>query len=1014
MAKVTYKNLYQLVVNEIQKRQKFLKTDKYSDQLNRTSVAPLGSVYPSALSDVTTAELVTAVQNLLRESLSAKIITGLDVKATDPISDSVIITAGKGVVAGNIYELDDDTTIKIPFDNTTSVFYVNLYLDRILIDKNKHSDKLTIAKIVVPKPGVTNRVKNNKDDDYEWDAYIVNFRTLELYVDANNKLEEDSLEILRDNISPILADNLIGNIRLNEDLKIINTAGTLELNSDSLKLYDENDNLLAKFNEKGVYFYNTTGVELARFTNIDARIGNILITKNSIQSENFVSGVSGFKISDTGDVEFDDATIRGTIYATSGLIGGFNIASNKLYGGTIQTSENVAAGENGVIMDSSGLRGYSSTLGLVFNLPTDGSAPTFSSGIIEKTTFEVQTNAVIRTSETVGDGSSNSAGILINNTGLYGCEANQTLNEANLKALTDGTIKLKGEIISTQGQIGSVTITENSLSGGLIEGVTLIAQTIETSSTTPRVRIDEDGIAYELTTNTGKYGNFQYGDGTLYGAGASAFLFNSNYPPFSVVSELDLADIRLFNRTSDPGSGTGPHEVGDLIVVDGVLKICTVAGSPGTFAPVGSAASLDDLTDVNISSPSDGEVLTYNSTSGKWENQTSSSASGEAVIKQISQTSHGFSVGDVLRYDSSASSYVKAQANSTANAEVVGIVSQVVDSDNFKLLTHGYISGLSGLTAGTVYFLSDNTAGLLTDTEPTSEGSITKPLLVAISSTEGIFINYRGVEITDSTSFYGSFTDSDLSSGVLTITHNLGHTYCSVTIIDNNNKVITPDDITYVDENSLEVDLSSFGTLTGTWRYVVLDVGAANTSTPKKIQDTDGDTLLDTEESADKDEIVGKVAGVEALRIYSSGILDLPKQSGCRIERTTDQTLTQGSWNKIEFNSEDWDAQNEYDNSTNYRWTATKSGKYFVIVCLYFADHSAGDRFYISIKKNGSEYDRFYIIAPTTEPISGLSVSKILVNANDYIEIHVYPYNHNVRLAGGTPHSCRLIISKTN
>ena len=35
----------------------------------------------------------------------------------------------------------------------------------------------------------------------------------------------------------------------------------------------------------------------------------------------------------------------------------------------------------------------------------------------------------------------------------------------------------------------------------------------------------------------------------------------------------------------------------------------------------GSGASLDELDDVNITTPTDGQILKYNSTSQKWENK---------------------------------------------------------------------------------------------------------------------------------------------------------------------------------------------------------------------------------------------------------------------------------------------------------------------------------------------------------------------------------------------------------
>jgi hypothetical protein len=67
-----------------------------------------------------------------------------------------------------------------------------------------------------------------------------------------------------------------------------------------------------------------------------------------------------------------------------------------------------------------------------------------------------------------------------------------------------------------------------------------------------------------------------------------------------------------------------------------------------------------------------------------------------------------------------------------------------------------------------------------------------------------------------------TFTNASLSAGKLTITHNKGLSapYCIiVAIFDNNNKQIIPDEITGA-TNSVEVNLTSFGTLSGTWGYI--------------------------------------------------------------------------------------------------------------------------------------------------------------------------------------------------
>jgi hypothetical protein len=125
----------------------------------------------------------------------------------------------------------------------------------------------------------------------------------------------------------------------------------------------------------------------------------------------------------------------------------------------------------------------------------------------------------------------------------------------------------------------------------------------------------------------------------------------------------------------------------------------------------------------------------------------SSTAAGTDITKVESQSSHGFAVGDLV-YDN-AGTWTKAQADDPTTADVIGIVT-AVDTDDFDLTTAGYVSGLTGLTANSAYFLSDATAGLLTATEPTATGSVSKPVFSATSTTTGYFINYRGMTIASS------------------------------------------------------------------------------------------------------------------------------------------------------------------------------------------------------------------------------------------------------------------------
>ena len=67
----------------------------------------------------------------------------------------------------------------------------------------------------------------------------------------------------------------------------------------------------------------------------------------------------------------------------------------------------------------------------------------------------------------------------------------------------------------------------------------------------------------------------------------------------------------------------------------------------------------------------------------------------------------------------------------------------------------------------------------------------------------------------------GTFVDGDLSTGILTITHSEGLTTPftkHITVADNSQKVILPDDVTFATD-TIVVDLTSYGTLSGTWGY---------------------------------------------------------------------------------------------------------------------------------------------------------------------------------------------------
>ena len=126
-----------------------------------------------------------------------------------------------------------------------------------------------------------------------------------------------------------------------------------------------------------------------------------------------------------------------------------------------------------------------------------------------------------------------------------------------------------------------------------------------------------------------------------------------------------------------------------------------------------------------------------------YDGTTWSGIGGGGTTDRVTQATHGFVVGDVLYLN--GATYTKARADAANTAEVVGMVSRVIDANTFEITLSGEVSGLTGLTAGEVYFLSPITAGATTTTEPSVVGQVSLPVGIASSTTTMYVQPKRGV-----------------------------------------------------------------------------------------------------------------------------------------------------------------------------------------------------------------------------------------------------------------------------
>ena len=193
-----------------------------------------------------------------------------------------------------------------------------------------------------------------------------------------------------------------------------------------------------------------------------------------------------------------------------------------------------------------------------------------------------------------------------------------------------------------------------------------------------------------------------------------------------------------------------------LIAVDGVIQEAgtayTISGSNIVFgaAPQADATfwgvelgDVGGLADRAVTQAAD-DNTTKVATTAYVQTELSGISSSSSTIS-VTQSSHGLAVGDVVRPNGN-NTYTKSLATTPANAEVIGVVT-VVSGNDYTITINGEISvaaAVNDVAAGTVLFLSKDTAGELTATEPSATDEISKPVaIVTQQNAKMILVPFR-------------------------------------------------------------------------------------------------------------------------------------------------------------------------------------------------------------------------------------------------------------------------------
>ncbi len=352
---------------------------------------------------------------------------------------------------------------------------------------------------------------------------------------------------------------------------------------------------------------------------------------NNIQSDNFVTGSAGWRIErNTGSVEFQDATIRGTLNASDITAG--TMSANYISGGTIDASNvtvtnlnasNISTGT----LSADRIAANSLAIGKISGGTYGNSDITFSSGSDLKS----------------GNYSAGSAGWQIEGGG-----------DAEFNDVT-----VRGTIYATNGEIGGLDIVNN---------ITL--------NTGGVIRSDASGQRVEITSSSDDRVTFYSGLGAESTAGFIQSL-GATYPQLAVWGPRETSDsggvIYIMSKsntnTIEIKSFEKPIKVQTTeaeVFIDGQGGGVRINGDTSDFTSTHCVTHLDGQSKFATGSASDPSI-TFNGDDGTGvynpsSNNVGISAGGTNVatflIESTDNATIQFDATDQMRYDRSANTFL--------------------------------------------------------------------------------------------------------------------------------------------------------------------------------------------------------------------------------------------------------------------------------------------------------------------------------------------------------------------
>jgi len=159
-------------------------------------------------------------------------------------------------------------------------------------------------------------------------------------------------------------------------------------------------------------------------------------------------------------------------------------------------------------------------------------------------------------------------------------------------------------------------------------------------------------------------------------------------------------------------------------------------------------------------------------------------------------------------------------------------------------------------------------------------------------------------------------------------------------------------------------------------------------------------------------------ASITTFRIQTlqdaDGTVALTLPYGAKAYRNTSvQSIPNNTTTKIQLNAEDWDLSNEFDPTTNYRYTATTAGYYMITCAVKWNSATSGQYFQIEVQKNASTGPLLigqYSGGSGTLVMSGSSM--VQLGIGDYLELYAYQTSGSAKDIGNASNGTFMTIQR--